>query len=214
MKNQLIVITFFLLSLSASSQSFEQILRDAYLNFEQSDTLQSKINAANRLDLIAARYPDQWTGFYYSTYAKVVISYLLKEEKQRDGLLDRAESSLTKAKSLTKNNEELLIMDAYIANARLAVKPKERYKKYGEIFDRKLEEAASLNPGNPRIHYLKAQSIFHTPKAFGGGAKKALPLFEKAAMLFEKESTDDLAKPYWGKAANTYYINECKKIVK
>jgi hypothetical protein len=211
MKHKMILLSFLFLHALASAQNFEEALKDAYTKFEKSDTLQNKINASNRLDLIAARYTEEWTSHYYSAYAKVIISYLLKDEKQRDGLIDQAEEALTKAKGLVKDNEELLIMEAYIANARLAVKPMSRHKKYGEIFDKKLEEATALNPTNPRIYFLKGQSIFHTPKAFGGGGKNALPFFEKAATLFEKEPKDDLHKPYWGSTQNSYYISECRR---
>ena len=211
MKNRLLILIFLFLGTYTYAQTFEAALKDAYLKFEMADTPQSKLNAGNRLDLIAAKYTGEWSAHYYAAYAKVVTSYLLEDEKQRDGLIDQAEQALNKSKTLTKTNDEILIMEAYIANARLAVKPMSRYKKYGEIFDAKLTEAAALNTENPRIYFLKGQSIFHTPKAFGGGGRNALSLFEKAAPLFAKESKDDLKKPYWGQDRNSYFITECNK---
>src|SRR6185503_6608883 len=99
-------------------------------------------------------------------------------------------------------------LQAYIANARLAVKPMVRYKKYGDIFDNKLEAATQLNPNNPRIYFLKGLSTYHTPKAFGGGASRALPFFEKASGFFSNEQQEDLSKPFWGRGMNTYYLHE------
>ena len=211
MKNRLLILTFLFLGTCAYAQTFEAVLKDVYLKFEMADTPQGKLNAVNRLDLIAAKYANEWSAQYYAAYAKVVTSYLLENEEQRDGLIDQAEQALNKSKALTKPNDEILIMEAYIANARLAVKPMSRYKKYGEIFDAKLAEAVTLNAGNPRIYFLRGQSIFHTPKAFGGGCRNALTLFEKATPLFAKESKGDLNKPYWGQDRNSYYITECKE---
>ena len=211
MKSKLLILGFLFLSVYAYAQTFEEVLKEAYLKFERSDTLQNKLNAIIRLDLIAARYSDRWSAHYYAAYAKVVTSYLLEREDQRDGLIDQAEQALGKAKALTKTNDEILVMEAYIANARLSVKPMSRYKKYGEIFDAKLAEAKALNAENPRIYFLKGQSIFYTPKAFGGGCKNALSLLESAIPLFENESKDDLNKPYWGQNRNRYYITECGK---
>ncbi|AYB35087.1 hypothetical protein [Chryseolinea soli] len=211
MKNKVLILIFLLLSTGAYAQKFEEVLKEAYLKFEKTESPQDKLNVVNRLDMIAARYSDQWSAQYYAAYAKVVTSYLLEDEKQRDGLIDQAEQALNKSKALTKTNEEILIMEAYIANARLAVKPMSRYKKYGEIFDAKLAEASALNAANPRIYFLKGQSTFHTPRAFGGGCKNALPFFEKAIPLFAKESKDDLSKPFWGHDRNQYYINECNE---
>jgi hypothetical protein len=212
MKNLIASIIFLLSASLAQAQTFEEALSDTYTRFERTDSLQSKLNTSNRFDLIASRWNDQWPAHYYAAYAKVVVSYLLKDEKQRDAMIDKAEKSLSKAKTLMRQiNDEAFVMEAYIANARLAVKSGSRWKKYGAIFDEKLEEAKKINPNNPRIYFLKGQSLFYTPKAFGGGAKKALPQLEKAAALFAVEPKDKLSKPFWGERANTHYINECKK---
>jgi hypothetical protein len=212
MKTSFVLIAILMLTIGSSAQTFEEALTQAYDQFEKTDSLSNKLNASNKLDLIAGRWSDQWTAHYYAAYAKVVLSYLMKDEKQRDAIIDKAEESLAKTKELLgKMNDEILVMEAYIANARLAVKSGSRWKKYGAIFDEKLEEAKKINPDNPRIYLLKGQSLFYTPKAFGGGVKKALPQFEKAASLFEVQTKSNLDKPSWGQRANSYYINECKK---
>ena len=211
MKNKLLILSFLFLNVCAYAQTFESVLKETYLKFEKTEAPQEKLNLVNRLDMIAARYSEQWSAYYYAEYAKVVTSYLLEDEKQRDGLIDQAEQALNKSKTLTKANDEILVMEAYIANARLAVKPMSRYKKYGEIFDAKLAEATALNAANPRIYFLKGQSVFHTPRPFGGGCKNAMPFFEKAIPLFAKASNGDLNKPYWGQDRNQYYINECNE---
>ena len=46
---------------------------------------------------------------------------------------------------------------------------------------------------------------------FGGGKKNALPYFEQAKPLFEKESKATSLEPFWGTEINEWYISECNK---
>lgn len=194
------------------AQNFQEALQNTYQSFAGTDSLSMMMDAANRFERIAAKWSNEWTAHYYTAYAHIVLSYKIDDEKQRDAMLDKAEKVFAKVKTLLgKEMDETLIMEAYIANARLAVKPMSRHKEYGAIFDSRLESASKINPKNPRIYLLKGQSIFHTPKAFGGGAKRALPYFEKAAALFTSEAKGDLSKPFWGEERNTYYLGESKK---
>jgi tetratricopeptide (TPR) repeat protein len=210
-KTVITLIVLVQLSFTLPAQTFEETLADAFHRFERTDTLLQKMNVVNRLDLIAARWPEQWTAHYYSAYTRIVVSYLLEDEKQRDGMIDQAEQALTKAKTLYRErNEEFYILDAYIASARISVKPGSRWKKYGAIFDASLEEAKRMNADNPRIYFLTGESLFYTPKAFGGGAKKALPYFEKASPLFMAAFKDKLDKPSWGQRMNEYYLSKCQ----
>jgi hypothetical protein len=212
MKHLIVVSTLLLTSFTLEAQTLKETLADALNKFERTDTLQNKLDAVNRIDLIATKWNDQWVAHYYSAYAKVVTSYLLKDEKQRDSFLDKAELSIAEVKKLGGiSPDELLVMEAYLANARLSVKPNSRWKKYGALFDTKLEEAKAINGNNPRIYFLQGQSLFFTPKAFGGGANKAVAHFEKAAVLFGAEEKGKLEKPYWGDYMNEFYISQCKK---
>lgn len=212
MKNLIIILTLLVVCSILRAQTLEETLSEVVNKFERTDTLQSKLNAVNRIDLIASKWNDQWITHYYSAYTKVVVSYLLENEKERDAIIDKAELSLAEAKRLGGiSKDEFLVMEAYIANARLSVKSASRWEKYGAIFDARLDEAKKINPSNPRIYFLKGQSLFYTPKAFGGGAKHALPYLEKAANYFYSESKDKLEKPHWGEYMNKFYINESKK---
>jgi hypothetical protein len=45
---------------------------------------------------------------------------------------------------------------------------------------------------------------------FGGGAKTAMPHFEKAKTLFESFTPASTFAPKWGKNENTKYLDLCK----
>ena len=135
-----------------------------------------------------------------------------KDAAKRDAYLDEADKEREEAVSiLKKENDETYVLAAMIANMRMAVDPMNRWQKYGKIFSDNLESAKEVNPENPRMYYLQGTSKFFTPKQFGGGKKAALPYFEKAQGLFEKQASGDIMKPYWGKDKNTYFLGLCNQ---
>jgi hypothetical protein len=199
-------------SVLSQIDDFRAILLDSYLGFDTARTYGNMVIASNRLKLIANKWNDQWAPQYYASYMLTVLSFIEKDASKRDSYIDEAEGILAKAKNLFKKNyDELFVLEAMMASARLSVKPGSRYKKFGEIFDTNIDSAKNLNPENPRIYYLQGNSIFYTPKLFGGGASKALPYYEKAETLFQKESKADIFKPYWGQKQNETMLKKCKE---
>ena len=110
--------------------------------------------------------------------------------------------------------DEGYVLEAMLANARLAVNPMSRYKKYGDLFKENIDKAKSIQPNNPRIYLLQGNSLYYTPKMFGGGAKNAFPYFEKAGELYKNEKGDDIFKPYWGKKQNADMFGKCTEALK
>jgi hypothetical protein len=199
-------------STSVGIDEFRSILSSSYWAFDSAKSLNEMYSVSNRLGLISNKYNDQWAAQYYAGYSLTVLSYIDKDDKKRDTYLDEAEKLSEKAKQLYKTeSDELYILDAMIANARLAVKPSSRYKKFGDIFNSNLEKAKNIRPNNPRIYYLQGTSVFYTPKFFGGGAKNAISYFEKADTLFQPEKHEDIFKPFWGKKQNDEMLKKCKE---
>lgn len=195
----------------ASAQDFKPALQKTFLAFDTTMNMQAKVEASNKLTLIANKWQDNWETHYYAAYSKAQLSFMESKEEKRDAYLDEAEKELELAVTeLGKDNSETHVMAAMIANGRLAVSPMNRWQKYGKIFDEELAKAKELNPDNPRVYYLIGTSKFHTPKAFGGGKKAALPYFEKADGLFAKESGADISTPAWGKGANNHFLAQCR----
>jgi hypothetical protein len=190
---------------------FKATLQETYINFDTAKLMNEMVAASNKLTLIAQKYSNEWAAQYYAAFGLTVLSYIDKDEKKRDAYIDKAEALLAKATELYKKDyDEVYVLTAMIANARLAVKPGSRYKKYGDIFNANIEKAKTLRADNPRIYYLQGTSVYYTPKFFGGGAKNAQPYFEKADALFQNEKGGDIYKPYWGKQRNTDLLKKCK----
>lgn len=169
-----------------------------------------------KIDKVKAKYPNNWIPAYYSAYCAVQLSYFDEKAtpKLKDLYLDAADKSLEVVKTSCPLKDEIYVLTAMIANARLAVDPQNRWKQYGKIFDDNLELAKKENENNPHIYLAKGFSVYYTPKMFGGGAKNAIDYFKKAQEKFALIKTYSLDKPYWGTMSAPYMIGECEKELK
>jgi hypothetical protein len=193
------------------AQDFKAVLEKTFTAFDTATDQNVRVEQSNKLTLIAKKWENEWITHYYVSLSRALLSFDEKDADKRDAYLDEADKEKDNAVSiLKKDNDETFVLAALIANARLAVNPSSRWMKYGKVFSNNLESAKEINPDNPRMYFLQGRSKYHTPKAFGGGKKNALPYFEKADGLFAIEKGGDIAKPYWGKQKTAALLVECK----
>jgi hypothetical protein len=193
-----IAILSIVFSFSAYSQAYKENMKKNIRIFEASESAGDFIKAANGFETIALSEKKEWLPFYYAGLCDVLAAFE-KPKKEIDALCDKAESLARRADSLSKNNSEVLVLKSMIAAARISVNQLQRGQKYGMMASRFANEAVKLNEANPRAHFVKAQAILYTPPAFGGGEKKARPVFELAiekAKAFKPESG---LNPAWGR---------------
>jgi hypothetical protein len=212
-KNVLALISIMVLSVFSNSlkaQTTEEAIKQTFVSFDTAKTYNQKAPIVSQFKLIAGKWPDNWLTNYYAAFAIAVTSFDEPDKKRKEPMLNEADAYFEKIKSMTSTNEEVNILGALLASARIAATPS-AYKKYGEIRDKYLEAAKAMNPNNPRVYYIEGNAKYYTPKMFGGGPKKALPLYEKATSLFDAEQKTNIAKPYWGSYHNNYMLSQCKK---
>jgi len=210
----LLIAVSALMYAQAGAQDMNAALMKTFTAFDSTRDATQKTAQANKLGLIAKKWKDEWAPHYYYAYAKAQMTFMMPEDEmdQKDALLDEAEAELDEAVSLLgKDNSETYVIRAMMAQARMAVDGKNRWQKYGKLFEENLRKAKELNEENPRIYYMKGTATYYTPKAFGGGGKNALKYFEKAKPMFEQEAKEDMTKPFWGSYANDYFIMQCKQ---
>lgn len=166
---------------------------------------------ANKMERIATTEKTEWLPNYWVAYCYMMDSYAEKDDDKKDQLLDKADTYLANVDKLVKNNEEVEIMRANIANARIAVSPSFRWMKYGSKIDKALASAKKLNAQNPRISLLEAQGIFYTPAMFGGGKDKSKPVLEKAIEQFAKFKPVSTIHPNWGLPTAKWMLSQTDK---
>ncbi len=206
------VSLFSVSAITAQGQSLEENLTSSYQIMDTAQTLNGWMSASCSFDLITYMWPNEAMSNYYAALSKVMISYLEPNTDKKDLFLDAADRYYEKVALLMPDNEETYILAAYIANARLAVDPGNRWKVYGELFDKNIEKAKTINPTNPRIYYLKGIAVFNTPKMFGGGAKNAKEHLEKAKQLYAVQIKSSVLVPSWGEKQNAYFLMKCNEV--
>jgi len=61
------------------------MLQESPADFYSAKKMNKWISASNHLGVVAKKYSDQWTANYYAYYALVVLSYIEKDSKKKDG---------------------------------------------------------------------------------------------------------------------------------
>ncbi len=191
------------------SQSIDADLTETYIVLDTAKTYSEVLLASNQFKLIAQQNPDNWLANYYAAWSIGILSYREPKKDNKDPMLDEADAFFKKIESMDSSNDEVAVLGGLLAQARLSVAPAGRHGKYGVIVNKYFDMVKKLNPDNPRMYYLQGNALFYTPKLFGGGADKALPLYEKAKGLFVNDSSD-IHKPHWGKTMNEKMLIECK----
>ncbi|WP_143436438.1 hypothetical protein [Hymenobacter crusticola] len=154
---------------------------------------------SGKMERAAAVAPADWLPRYYQSYALLINVFQSKEDGEvKDKTLDQAEEALGKARKLGGDESELLVLQAYIYQARLGVAPMMRAMTYPRMVDEAVAKAKTLNPANPRIYLVQANNKYFTPKMFGGGAEAAKPLFEEAKAKYAAFQPKSALAPNWG----------------
>ncbi|MBO2008137.1 hypothetical protein [Hymenobacter negativus] len=154
---------------------------------------------AAKLERAATVAPADWLPRYYQAYALLINVFQSKEDGDaKDQTLDQAEAALAQARKLHGDESELLTLQAYIYQARLAISPMARSMKYSGLVNETVAQAKKLNPDNPRAYLVGANNVNFTPKMFGGGPEVAKPLYQEAQSKFAAFKPATALMPNWG----------------
>jgi hypothetical protein len=164
--------------------------------------------SANKMERIATTEKTEWLPNYWVAYCCMIDSYSEPDAGKKDQLLDKADSYLANVDKLVKDHDEVEVLRANLASARMAVNPQDRWMKYGGLFQKALGVAKKLNAENPRIALLEGQGIFFTPENFGGGKAKAKPILEKSMEQFAKFKPASTIHPNWGQPTAQWMLSQ------
>jgi hypothetical protein len=202
----------------AGSEQYKQAMTQA-ITAMQSHSEKSPVSdfqaSANQFERIASAEPKEWLPRYYAGLNYVYMSFVGADEASKDKYLDQADVNLKAAEAIVvatnrPDNDELTVLKAYIAQARLVVDPMNRWQQYGPLAQSGIEKAKSLNASNPRPYVLEGTSLMYTPEQFGGGPTNACPVLKQAAEKFATfKPASDIA-PNWGQKQIEPMLAKCK----
>lgn len=167
------------------------------------------LDAAEFFESIVSEHESHWLAHYYAGLSYTLASHEIQDSKNRDLLIDKAQNEVDKALVLKPDEPEVLILHAFVFQARIQVDPVMRGLNYSTKANSMLQKALQADPENPRAQLLMAYNIYYTPAIFGGGAAKALPMFIEARDCFNTFKTESEFAPRWGIEETLQMIQLC-----
>jgi hypothetical protein len=205
----MIVISF--ADVFATDEKFTKAMQTVLADMRSSQTLEEMQQVANKLERIASAEPNQWLPAYWTAYSYISMSFMEKEPMRKDQYLDQADKFLQKAEAIAANNDEILVLKAYIAQGRISIDGQSRFATYGKVFSDALIEAKKINPDNPRVYLLEGQMLYYTPEAFGGGKATACPKLKLAIDKYASFKPASPISPDWGVKNAQHFSSDCGK---
>lgn len=196
----------------AQSAQYQQAMTDALTamrSLNEKTPATEFVSTANRFERIASAESGQWLPRYYAGLLYVYGGFTGKDAAEKDRYLDQADKYLREAEVIEKN-DELAVLKAYIAQARMVVDPMSRWQEYGPIAQAGIEKAKTMNPANPRPYLLEGSSLLYTPAQFGGGPDTACPVLKQAAEKFALFKPATSLHPTWGNMEVEGLLTKCK----
>ena len=195
------------LAANAQSDKYVEAMKKNLALFDSAKTTADYQTLANTFERIGEAEKTQWLPYYYAGLA-LATSGWNDPNVDKDANSTRINTLCDKAAALD-NNSEIFALRNMSATQQMMVDPQTRWQTYGMQASQDLEEGLKMNPDNPRLYYLRGESIFNTPPAFGGGKDKAKPVFEKALVLFKADKPKPLY-PNWGMQRTEEQLAKCQ----
>jgi len=142
---------------------------------------------------------EKWLVHFYIAFANYRLStYYMDKDKEKAGrFIDEALDQLKNSQKLNDSFPESYALMSSCYGNKIGLTPWKGMI-LGPRSGMTMEKAITLGPENPRVWLLKGVGTNFSPKAFGGGAEKAIEELQKAIHLYENEEPLNPIHPQWG----------------
>ncbi len=181
MKKLLFYSTLFITLSSFAQAKFDQGMEQAFDLWKNDQPWE----AANLFERISQAEKENWLPSFYVAQINVLYSFSEKNEEKLSAQLNKAQDFLNDAKSLSKDNAEILVLQAQLYTAWIVFDG----AKYGMTMSPKIsqlyEQAYQIEPDNPRVASGKVEWELGTARWFGKDTKPFCEDLQKAVNLFD-----------------------------
>ena len=214
MKTSILILALILFSgVGFANEAYQKAMSQSIEKLFQAKTVPEYVEVANQFERISQIEKAEWLPLYYASFAYIMISFQEAENTKKDQYLDQAQKYLDQAMAIDPNESELYMLQGFLYPSRINIDPMARGMLYMSKMNESLDKALALNPDNPRVYYLRATMTYHMPEAYGGGAAKALPLYQTAAEKFQIFKPKTELSPNWGKEMNEAELKKLQEIM-
>ena len=206
MKKVLFIIVIFIATGISAQTKYQQGMQKAFGLWEQ-----GKMTEASQLfERISKAEPKNWLPAYYAATVEIIGSFGLKDEGELTNRLTKAQELLDVAKSISENNPEIIITQAFLNLGYIAFDG----QKYGMTLSGKnnmlYAKALQIAPKNPRVILGKAEWEMGAAKFFGKSTAPYCNAIQQAIQLGKAEKVTQEFYPQFQVKRAEQVLKQCQ----
>ncbi|MGB1042013.1 MAG: hypothetical protein ACPGU6_01340 [Tenacibaculum sp.] len=207
MKKIIFIIVFVVTAGVSAQTKYEKGMTKAFALWQENKTTE----AGQLFERISKAETDKWLPPYYAALIEITGSFGIKNESELIAKLNKAQEFLDTAKSLSPNNPEILITQAFLHVGYMAFDG----QKYGMTMSMKNNalygKAFAIAPNNPRVILSKAEADMGAARFFGKPITPYCKDVEKAIALAKEEKITTKFYPKFMFSRAEEILKQCAK---
>ena len=206
MKKTLIFILAFLPLVAIAQTQFQQGMHKAF----ELRAAGKPWEAANMFERIATAAPEKWLPPYYVAQINVIHSFGEKDAAKLAAQLDKALDFINEAKALSKENPDILVLEAQWYTAWIVYDGQQYGMTYSAKASALYQKALQLAPDDPRVILAKAEWDMGSAQYFGQSLEPYCDDVRKSITLFDTFEPKSEFHPSFGlERAKAILKNSC-----
>jgi hypothetical protein len=205
MQKLALLIAFIISGFISAQSNYEKGMQKAFELWGTNPT-----EASNLFERIATAEKENWLPSYYAAQVLITQSFGEKDKAKLDGQLKKAQELINDATAISKNNPEIIVMQAMLHTAYVAYDG----ASYGMQLSPKIaalySQAAVIDATNPRVVLNKAEWDMGSARFFGQDTAPFCKDLESALELFANFKPESPFHPNWGKERAEQALAQCK----
>nr|WP_321233332.1 hypothetical protein [uncultured Psychroserpens sp.] len=207
MKKLMIIAIVLISGLTNAQTNFEKGMQKAFSLWQEN----KMDEAENMFERISNAETDQWLPHYYIAQINSLKSWNIKDEAVLKAQLDKAQEHINSAMTISKDNPEIMVIQAHVLTNWVAFDGMTYGMKYSGKISELYAKAEKLAPENPRVVFGKAEWGMGSAKYFGQDTAPYCEAIEKSIELFTNFKPESELHPNWGKNRAEQVVETCKK---
>ncbi len=200
----LLIFSTLLFSYAVSAQTRYEIAMDEAMMLWSDG---KSVEAAAKLERIAAVQKDEWHPAYHQALILITQSFSAHDVSTRKQLLLSANAIIQQKKHMGPS-AEWLVLTALSLTSELTADPMNLGQKLSPKIISTYQTALKVDPENPRALSGLAEFQINTKKFTGGNTDKEYGDLQKALSLFQQSTKEDKYDPSWGRERAESLLNQ------
>jgi len=205
MQKLALLVAFIITQLISAQTPYENGMQKAFELWGTNPT-----EASNLFERIAAAETDNWLPSYYAAQVLITQSFNEKDKDKLDSQLKKAQDLINDATAISKNNPEILVMQAMLYTAYVAYDGATYGMQYSSKVAALYQQAEQIDATNPRVVLNKAEWDMGSARFFGQDTAPFCKDLQRAKELFANFKPETPFHPNWGKERAEQALNNCK----